>query len=205
LSARAKAFRVVLSGEPPFVDVATLLERCRRGDDLAWEALVRTYQSSVHAVTRYYLRDPEEARDVAQDVFVRLYERLDSFGGGDTFKAWLLRMARNASLDRLRRIKARPPASDVPVDDVVLAGVDDPARNAEEEARGRLLWRAVAELSEKNREVLLLKEIHGLKLEEVAELLKLPLGTVKSRSSRARIELAEHLRKLDPSFGAGTP
>ena len=187
------------------MDAPTLLERCRRGDDLAWEALVRTYQSSVYAVTRHYLRDHEEARDLAQDVFVRLYERLDSFAGGDTFKAWLLRMARNASLDRLRRIKARPPAADLPFEDVPLAGDGDPEQSAFEESRERLLRRAVEGLSEKNREVLLLKEIQGLTLEEVANLLGLPLGTVKSRSSRARLELAARIRKLDPSFGAGTP
>ena len=187
------------------MDVEKLLERCRRGDGLAWEALVRTYQSSVYAVTRYYLRDPEEARDVAQDVFVRLYERLDSFGGGDTFKAWLLRMARNACIDRLRRLKARPPAADISVEDARLSSGDDPEQNAETEARARLLRRAVADLSARHREVLLLKEIQGLKLEEVAKLLELPLGTVKSRSNRARLELAATLRKLDPSFGAGTP
>jgi RNA polymerase sigma-70 factor (ECF subfamily) len=186
------------------VDVGTLLERCRSGDELAWEALVRTYQSSVYAVTRHYLGDPEEARDVAQDVFVRLYERLDTYSGGDTFKAWLLRMARNASIDRLRRIKARPPASDVSADDAMLAGEDDPERNAATEARERLLRQAVAQLGDKHREVLLLKEIQGLKIEEVASLLGLPVGTVKSRSMRARLELAAKLVALDPSFRAGT-
>ncbi|HKQ61366.1 MAG TPA: sigma-70 family RNA polymerase sigma factor [Candidatus Polarisedimenticolaceae bacterium] len=183
------------------MDVATLLERCRRGDDLAWEALVRGYQASVYAVTRHYLRDPEEARDVAQDVFVRLYERLDSFGGGDTFKSWLVRMARNACIDRLRRIKARPPARGVPVEDSQLVAADDPQRSAEGQEREQLLRRAVATLSADKREVLLLKEIQGLKLEEVAQLLGVPLGTVKSRCNRARIELADTLRKLDPSFG----
>jgi len=186
------------------VDVGTLMERCRRGDALAWEVLVRTYQSSVVAVTRHYLRDPEEARDVAQDVFIRLYERLDSFSGGDTFRAWLLRMARNASIDRLRRLKARPPVSDVSLEDAMLAGDDDPERNAAENARGRLVRRAVAQLGDKHREVLLLKEIQGLKLEEVAEVLGLPVGTVKSRSNRARLELAAALLKLDPSLGTGT-
>ena len=187
------------------MDLATLLERCRRGDDLAWEALVRTYQASVYAVTRHYLRDPEEARDTAQEVFVRLYERLGSFAGGDTFKAWLLRAARNASIDRLRRLKARPPATDVPAEDAALASDDDPERDAQDEARSRLVRRAVSLLSDKNREVLLLKEIQGLKVEEVAEILGLPVGTVKSRSSRARIELASALRRLDPSFGADVP
>jgi RNA polymerase sigma-70 factor (ECF subfamily) len=187
-----------------FLEVGTLLDRCRGGDELAWEALVRTYQSSVYAVTRHYLGDPEEARDVAQDVFVRLYERLDSFSGGDTFKAWLMQMARNASIDRLRRIKARPPASDVSAEDAMLAGDDDPERNAATEARERLLRQAVAQLGDKHREVLLLKEIHGLKIEEVAQLLGLPVGTVKSRSNRARLELAQLLLTLDPSLGAGT-
>jgi RNA polymerase sigma-70 factor (ECF subfamily) len=186
------------------VEVEALLERCRCGDELAWEALVRTYQSSVYAVTRHYLRDHEEARDIAQDVFVRLYERLDSFSGGDTFNAWLLQMARNASIDRLRRIKARPPASDVAFEDAVMAGTDDPERNASEEARERLLHRAVALLGDKHREVLLLKEIQGLKIEEVAQLLSLPVGTVKSRANRARLELAAVLSRLDPSLHTGT-
>jgi RNA polymerase sigma-70 factor (ECF subfamily) len=187
------------------VDVGTLLERCRRGDALAWEALVRAYQSSVYAVTRHYLRDPEEARDVAQDVFVRLYERLGTFTGADTFKAWLLRMTRNACIDRLRRLRARPPAVDVPVDDAQLAGGDDPEALAEAEVRSRLLRRAVAGLSASHREILMLKDIQGLGLEEIAEMLGVPLGTVKSRSSRARLELADALRKLDPSLGAGAP
>lgn len=185
------------------MDVATLLDRCRRGDDLAWEALVRTYQSSVYAVTRHYFRDTEEARDVAQDVFIKLYERLASVGSSETFKAWLLQMARNACLDRLRRIKARPPASDVPLENLMLSSEDDPEKSANEEARERLLRRAVGELSERSREILLLKEIQGLKFEEVAEMLGLPLGTVKSRSNRARVELAAAVRRLDPSFDAG--
>lgn len=186
------------------MDDAGLLEQCRRGDGLAWETLVRTYQSSVIAVTRHYLRDLEEARDTAQDVFVRLYENLDSFSGGDTFKPWLLRMARNASIDRLRRIKARPPAHDVPVDDARLSSRDDPEESAGRAARESLLRRAMARLGEQHREVVLLKEVQGLTLEEVAELLGLPLGTVKSRSSRARIELAQIIRALDPSFAERT-
>lgn len=185
------------------MDLGLLLERCRGGDELAWEALVRTYQSSVYAVARHYLGDREEARDVAQEVFVRLYGRLDSFAGGDTFKAWLLQMTRNASIDRLRRIKARPPVSDVAADEAMLVCDDDPERNAATEARERLLRRALARLGDKHREVLLLKEIHGLTIEQVAQLLDLPVGTVKSRSNRARLELAAVLRTLDPTLGAG--
>ncbi len=178
------------------MEVPTLLARCRAGDELAWEALVRMYQSRVFGITRHYLGDREEARDTAQDVFIRVYERLDSFAGGDRFDAWILQMARNASIDRLRRIKARPPVSDVPADDAMLAGDDDPEARAAAADREDLLRKAVGRMGEKNREVLLLKEIQGLKIEEVAQILDLPVGTVKSRSSRARIELAQLLQSL---------
>jgi RNA polymerase sigma-70 factor (ECF subfamily) len=183
------------------VDEAGLLAQCRKGDGLAWETLVRSYQSRVIAVTRHYLGDPEEARDVAQEVFIRLYESLDSLSDEQTFKPWLLRMARNASIDRIRRIKARPPASDVPIDDARLESGSDPEQSAQRSARETLLRRAMARLGEQQREVVLLKEIQGLTLEEVALLLGLPLGTVKSRSNRARIELARIIHTLDPSFG----
>lgn len=183
------------------MEEAGLLEACRRGDGLAWETLVRSYQSRVLAVTRHYLKDPEEARDVAQDVFVSLYESLDTLAESRTFVPWLLRTARNASIDRIRRIRARPPAFDVPVSETTLQGRGNPHEDAERAARESLLRRAMARLGEPHREMLLLKEIQGLTLEEVAELLDLPLGTAKSRSHRARLELAEILRTLDPSFG----
>jgi RNA polymerase sigma-70 factor (ECF subfamily) len=185
-------------------DVAMLVDRCRQGDGLAWEALVRRFQSRVYAVSYHYLRDADEARDVAQEIFVRVYQRLDSYDGTSAFIAWLLRVSRNVCIDRLRRRAARPPAADLVLDDgVELAGdAPDPEVQAERTARRTLLYRALHGMSDKNREIILLKEIHGLKLEEISEMLDLPLGTVKSRSSRARIELATRVRALAPSYGA---
>jgi RNA polymerase sigma-70 factor (ECF subfamily) len=186
------------------VDDPTLLDRCARGDELAWEALVRRHQARVFGVALHYMRDADEARDMAQEIFVRLYERLDSFRGGDRFLPWLMRLARNACIDRLRRIRSRPPATDVPAEDVARLrdGRPSPEDAADSEGRRRLLYRAMDAMTEPNREMILLKDIQGLKLEEIADLLSLPLGTVKSRSSRARIELAARVRQLDPSYGA---
>jgi len=186
------------------LDDATLVERCRGGDDLAWEELVRRFQGRVFAVAVSYLRSPEEARDMAQEIFIRIYQRLNSFRGNDRFVPWMLSLTRNACIDRLRRIKARPPASDLPVDGG--PELPDPAagpeESAETEGRKRLLYRALARMSETNREMILLKEIQGLKLEQIARMLALPLGTVKSRSNRARVELASRIRGIDPSYGA---
>lgn len=186
------------------MDVGTLIERCRRGDELAWEALVRRYQSRVYSVTLHYLRNDEEARDTAQDVFVRVYRRLDSFHGGEGFLPWLLRLARNAAIDRLRRRAARPPVDDLVVGEAIelTATGPDPEEEVDRRTRRRMLWRAVAGMTESHREMILLHEIQGMKLEEIADLLRLPLGTVKSRSNRARLELASRIRDLDPAYGA---
>ena len=98
-------------------EVAQLVERCRAGDGLAWEALVRRYHGRVFGVAWHYLRDREEAGDMTQDVFIKIYERLGDFDAADRFLPWLIRITRNACIDRLRRIKARPPASDLRVED----------------------------------------------------------------------------------------
>jgi len=183
-------------------DVAAVVERCRQGDALAWEALVREFQGRVFVVALHYLRDSEEARDLAQEVFIKVYRSLDSFTG-DGFLAWLLRLARNSSIDRLRRRKARPPASDVPADESI--SLPDSAPTPEEawwsDSRKQLVHRAMNRMSEQSREIIQLKEIQGLKLDEIATMLGVPIGTVKSRSSRARVELARRVVDLDPSYG----
>lgn len=190
------------------LDTATLVRRCRRGDALAWEALVRAYQGRVYAVAHHYMRNREEARDVAQEIFIRIYRKLETFRGGETFLPWMMKLARNACLDKLRERAARPPSSDIPVDEgpELADASPSPEENSETSARRRLLYRALDGMSEKGREMILLKEIQGLKLEEISDLLDLPVGTVKSRSSRARLELATTLRRLHPAYGAaGAP
>ncbi len=186
------------------LDVETLLERCRQGDDLAWEALVRRFQGRVYSVAWHYMRNTEEARDVAQEIFVRIYQRLDSFHGDQAFLPWLLRLSRNVCIDALRRQKARPRASDDMIDETVQ--IASPAPTPEEDSAARsardLLYRAMDRMSDSDREILMLKEIQGLKVEEIASLLKIPIGTVKSRCNRARLDLAVRVRRLDPSYGA---
>jgi len=186
------------------LETDTLLERCRQGDDLAWETLVRQHQGRVFGVALHFLRDREEARDAAQEIFLRVYTRLDSLADGQAFLPWLLRLARNCCIDRLRRREVRTPAFAVALEDAVQISSPEPSPedNALSGAREALLHRALGELSEKNREMILLRDTQELKLEEIAERLSLPLGTVKSRAHRARIELALAVRALDPSYGS---
>jgi len=164
---------------------------------------VRRYQGRVYGVAWHYLRDSDEARDAAQEVFVKIYRELHTFQGGARFEPWMLRLARNACIDRLRKQRVRPPASDVRVEDgpQLATSAPSPEEESAGAARKRLLYRAMDRMSDKNREMILLKDIQGLKVEEISAMLAVPAGTVKSRSSRARLELASCVRRLDPSYG----
>jgi len=184
------------------VSLETLLTRCRRGDDLAWEALVRQYQSQVYGMAFHYMRNTDDARDLAQEIFVRVYQKLDTAPDKE-FVPWMLRVARNLCIDQLRRKKARPPASDLQADEQLDLHADGPSPEDSwaTDERKRLVYRALGAMSEQGREIILLKEIQGLSVQEIANLLGAPVGTVKSRSFRARIELADQVLALDPSYG----
>lgn len=188
------------------MDLATLLARCREGNELAWEALVRQNSARVYALALHYLGDAEEARDVAQEIFVRIYRHIDRCPDAPHFVPWVIRIARNACVDQLRRRRARPPGRDVPVEEApeLAAPAPDPAQAWAATSRRDLVRRALQALGRLSREVLLLKEIQGLSFEEVAEILDVPVGTVKSRSNRARIELARKVLEFsDGRYGAG--
>ena len=170
-----------------------LLQRCLEGDELAWEVLVRTHQGKVCAIAYTYVGEQNEALDLAQDIFVKIYDRLATCSDLEKFESWMVRLVRNSCLDHLRRMKARPPRQDVNIHE--LNSLRDkgptPEDNWLQSTRQKLVHRALQELSVVNREIILLKDIQGLPLDDIATMLDLPLGTVKSRSNRARIELAQ--------------
>ncbi|MBD3220411.1 sigma-70 family RNA polymerase sigma factor [bacterium] len=177
---------------------ATLYRRCREGDELAWETLVRRYQGRVCSVAFGYTGSEEEALDVAQEVFVRAWKRLDGCRDPERLASWLLSIARNCCLDHLRRRKARPPAQDVPAEEIETLADPIASTDASTELNERrdVLEVALHRLSPINREAILLKDIQELPLEEMAAMLDLPVGTVKSRCSRARAELARVVASL---------
>jgi RNA polymerase sigma-70 factor (ECF subfamily) len=180
------------------MDLSALLERCRGGDELAWEALVRLFQARLYGIAYHYVGNAEDARDLAQESFIKIYQNLAICPGESGFLPWIIRIARNACIDHLRRREARPPAQDIAAEDLdsLRAPSGDPSQVYAADARKRLIHRALQQLSALTREIILLKDIQGLALEEIAAMLNVPLGTVKSRSNRARIELAHKLAFL---------
>jgi len=179
-------------------ELSALIDGCRAGDALAWETFVRQFRGRMFALAYSYVGDREDARDLAQEIFVRLYEARAQWRTGDEFLPWLFRVARNRSVDFLRRRKVRTPT--VTVDEAAVAELADPAPSAEARAlasdRHGLLHAALRGLSAINREIVVLRDVHGLPIQQVASILGIPLGTVKSRASRARVELAERVLAL---------
>ncbi len=183
------------------VELPALLERCKAGDALAWEAFVSRFQGRIYGIASAYTNHSEAARDLAQDIFVRLYETRRRWPDADRFMPWLVRTARNLAVDFLRRRRARTTATEVDLDAVSTlaeAGAD-PESLAIDRGRRSLVWRALHRLSALSRETMILREIQGLTLEEVASTLGVPVGTVKSRTSRARVELAQQVLALSQS------
>ena len=172
-----------------------LVRECLDGDTAAYGVLVRRYHRRVIEVGYRALRDGALAEDLAQEVFLRAYRSLGGFDEGRRFGAWLMGIAANRVRDH---IKSRVKRGEVSWDVVPPAGTGESTPLDQAEAR-QLLARVeagVATMPEETREVLRLRFVLGLDYEEVAEVLGMPLGTVKSRISRARGALRDVLGEV---------
>ena len=173
-----------------------LVRAAAGGDTEAFERLVRTYENKIYHLALRMCGSADEAADVAQEAFLAAWRGLPSFRGEAGFATWLYRLTSNAAIDYLRRQKKQ--RGDMSLDDEEL-GLDavDSAPGPQETAEGSELRAAVAEglnqLSEGHRQVLVLREVQGLSYEEIASVLEVDMGTVKSRISRARSSLRKIL------------
>lgn len=195
----------------PVASDTRLLELCRQGDPAAFARLVALHERLVFNLAARLLGDAEEARDLAQDVFLQVYRTLDRFEGRSSLRTWLFRIVVNHCRNRRRfwhrrrRDRALPLDALTAGDEAALAreGSAGPFEQVARRERARLVQEALLELSFDHRAVLLLREVEGLSGGEIAGALGLPAGTVKSRLARARealrARLAPRLRTEDRS------
>ena len=181
-------------------ETAVLVHRARAGEVAAFNLLVLQHQDAAYSLALHFLGSQQAAEDATQEAFLRAYRGIARFEG-DRFRPWLLSIVANAARDELRRRKRRPQRSlDEARDDLDRPSIDppDPGPLPEDTAlRGELrgqLEAALRELPEDWRMVVLLSDVHGLSYDEVASALGVPVGTVKSRLSRARGRLRDLLR-----------
>ncbi|HZU25617.1 MAG TPA: sigma-70 family RNA polymerase sigma factor [Bryobacteraceae bacterium] len=178
---------------------AILVERCLEGEETAWEDLVKAHTRRVYGICYRFTSRDSEAQDLTQEVFLRVFKNLSSFRAGEgSFVVWLTRLTRNLLIDHYRRtrleratdsIEERLPhleqAATSSRADSVLAG-----REASE-----VLQSALARLSPDLRETVILRDLEEMEYREIAQVLNVPEGTVKSRLNRGRAELARVLKR----------
>jgi len=183
-------------------DEAALIRCAQDGDNAAFDALVVLHQNKVFNLCRWNLGNDEDAADAAQDVFVRAWKALPRFRGDCALSTWLHRIAINVISDSAsRRQRAPLPLSNLETADGETADLEvedfgadaNPSDVALSHARRRAVQSALADLPQPQRAVLVLFDVQGHSYEDVAAILDLPLGTVKSRLSRARLALRERL------------
>ena len=174
-----------------------LIQAARNGDQAAFGELVQQYQKRVFALAVRMCPTPELAEEAAQEAFLAAWQGLPFFRGDSAFATWLYRLTSNACVDLLRKEnRHQGPSLD---DESVSAEVPDPTPTPEKAVEQQELRRQIEAglqtLSPEHREVLILREIHQLRYDEIADSLSLDVGTVKSRISRARKQLRNFLLK----------
>jgi RNA polymerase sigma-70 factor, ECF subfamily len=187
-------------------DEKGLVERCRQGEDEAWRELVDLFGQKIYSVAYHFTLKREDAEELAQEIFLKIFENLHRFDGGFPLAAWIVSLSRNLCIDRYRRRK-REKSFRFVTDDAVspmLTSSDDPAADALKKERTKILFSALAEIPEDLAEILVLRDLDGLAYEEIGRALALPDGTVKSRLFRARTEVAKKVRERQESRTGGT-
>jgi len=177
---------------------ADLLPRCRRGDETAWRELVAHHTRKVFALAYRFTGRVDEAEDLTQEVFVKVYQTLDRYREADgSFVGWLMTVARNRAIDHYRRHREerRRRSEDPQLLEAMPARGEHPIARLEREQRAQLVHRGLRALPSELRLPLILCDLEGRPYEEIASTLGIPLGTVKSRLNRARLELAKRLRR----------
>lgn len=179
---------------------AQLVEQCLRGEETAWEELVRTHTRRVYAVCYRFTGKDSEAQDLTQDVFLRVFRTLKSFRSGEgSFGVWLNRLTRNLLIDHYRRSKSERATDSI---EDQLSRIEE-TRAVESRTESVLAGREASEmlqaglqrLSPDLREAVILRDVEELEYKEIAQVLQVPEGTVKSRLNRGRAELARILRR----------
>lgn len=177
-----------------------LVERCLAGQDAAWEELVRVHTRRVYSICYRFTNSDPEAQDLSQEVFLRVFKNLRSFRAGEgLFIVWLTRLTRNLLIDHYRRTRMDRATESIEEHAVMLEESTAAMARTEGILAGReaseVLQVALQKLSPELRETVILRDLEELEYREIAEILNVPEGTVKSRLNRGRAELAKALRR----------
>ena len=174
---------------------ADCIARARGGDRAAFDTLVVRYQDRLFNTLTRLMGSADDALDIAQDAFVQAYTKLDTFQQNSAFYTWLYRIAFNLAMSHARK---RRPVNLMSTDDTTRtiepASTDDgPADQLQQSERAALVHQAIGQLPDEHRQVVVLRELEGFDYQQIADILDIPVGTVRSRLFRARTQLKDKL------------
>jgi RNA polymerase sigma-70 factor (ECF subfamily) len=180
------------------VELKDVIRGCLEGNKGAWEELVNSYSRKILNMAFQFTGSRAEAEDLTQEIFLKVYSSLEKFDTEKNFTAWVLTLAKNHLIDEYRRTKWEKKNRD-DFDDVLARGAGALSAGPEDDAietdNRRILWQGLNRLPADVRMAIVLKELQGQSYEDVSRVLKLPLGTVKSRINRGKLMLARILRE----------
>jgi RNA polymerase sigma-70 factor (ECF subfamily) len=189
---------------PVEIDEAEQIEKARKGDARSFGDLIGKYERKIFRLAQHITQNREDAEDVLQETFLKAYEHLSQFQGNSKFYTWIVRIAVNQALMKLRKRKTDKTVSmDEGIDtgeDIVVREIaawdEDPEQRYSREELNEILTAAVDSLAPAYRTVFVLRDVEDLSTEETAEALELSIPAVKSRLLRARLQLREKLTKF---------
>ena len=191
-----------MSSDQPIAPSTTdeLIERCLAGDQDAWNQVVRQHWRKVFNVAYRFVGRHDEAEDLTQDVFLKIFKALHTFDRRANFQTWLISISRNLCIDHYRSVRKEREtmARDVDAGELMPVSTErGPLGQLEQSDLRTRIRRALAELPATLRDAVVLRDLQEFSYQEIADQLHLPEGTVKSRINRGRLELARQLKKLD--------
>ncbi|MBM7582584.1 RNA polymerase sigma-70 factor (ECF subfamily) [Caldicoprobacter guelmensis] len=183
-------------------DEALLVEKAKKGDMVAFEELVSLYAKKIYNYCYRMTNNKEDAEDLAQEVFIKVYKNLKSFKGNSKISTWIYRIAYNTCIDKYKKgskvdtVSLNPGKDEDAVGIELVSGDPLPEEEVIKKERYRKLQACIAALKPEYKTVIILRDIQNYSYEEIAEILQVPLGTVKSHISRARAALSDALREM---------
>jgi RNA polymerase sigma-70 factor, ECF subfamily len=192
----------------PTTDMDVLIERCLSGDQVAWEQIVRQHWRKVFNLAYKFVGRHDEAEDLTQEIFLKIFKALHTFDRRANFQTWLISISRNLCIDHYRSVRKERETMAREVDAADLMPVSKergPYGQLEQLDLRQLIRRALAELPATLREAVVLRDLKEYSYQEIADQLRLPEGTVKSRINRGRLELGRQLRRLQNQPPAAPP
>jgi RNA polymerase sigma factor (sigma-70 family) len=189
--------------------IETLIQQCLSGDQSAWERIVQIHRRKVFNVAYKFVGRHEEAEDLTQDIFLKVFKSLNTFDRRANFQTWLISVSRNLCIDHYRSVRKERESIDRGVDTDTLAPVSPgkgPIEALEQRDRVQLLRQALGALAPTLRTAVVMRDLQEYTYQEIADRLHLPEGTVKSRINRGRTELARQIvllrRHDEPAEGS---